>query len=246
MKCKITFSIFLLLIFFGSIYSQEIFKNSIKDFQISLTKKDKDAFNLQVSQKKKVLLNKTYPLVKLYFYNLDDNPEDEMIVLIGRISELDTLHTLYIYTFEKNFRLCDSIYLDKYLPEFYQFDFESNYFIKVYDFEVEKLFPSSRPDLPFSFYYLKKCSLELDNENSFEEYEAEINYLVDEIYEMKRRANCNDERYKRDIQRLLGCLYINLINSSKVFDFENFVHKNYPCDDKEELMKKLVSLIQAE
>ncbi|MCX8057429.1 MAG: hypothetical protein N3F03_07475 [Ignavibacteria bacterium] len=246
MKLKNFFTLVFLFSLIVTSHAQEIFKNSIKDYQITLSKKSTNQFNLVVTQKKKILLNKTFPTIKLYFYNLDSNPEDEMIIVTGKINADDTLNTLYVYTFERNFKLCDSIYLDKYLPEFYQFDFEGNYFVKVYDFELEKVFPSERNELPFSFYYLKDCSLVLDNEFSFEEYEAEINYLVDEIYELKRIANCEEEKNKKDLQRLFGALYINLINSSKAFDFENFVNKNYPCNDKDELMKKLKSLIEAE
>lgn len=241
---KFKFFIILLLFLFGQIFAQEIFKNSIKNFNISLTKSGENKFLLQVSKQKKIIFKKTFQLIKLYFYNLDNQPEDEMIVLSSQIKEKDTLNTLYVYSFEKNFRLCDSIYLDRYYPEFYQFDMDANYFIKIYDYEIEKAFPSSREELPFSFYYLNECLLEYDNENSFEEFEAEIDYLVDEIYNLKNNFNCEETFKKQDLQRLLACLYTNLNNAGMAFDFENFLEKNYPCNDREEFLKKLKSLYE--
>ncbi|MGB9664943.1 MAG: hypothetical protein ACPL25_08505 [Ignavibacteria bacterium] len=236
---------FLILIFlFGQTFAQEIFKNSIKNFNISLTKSGESKFILQVSKQKKIIYKKSFPFIKLYFYNLDTQPEDEMIVVSGQIKEKDTLNTLYVYSFEKDFRLCDSIYLDKYYPEFYQFDLDANYFIKIYDHEIEKAFPSSRDELPFSFYYLNDCLLEYDNENSFEEFEAEIDYLVDEIYNLKSNLNCEEKTTKQDLQRLLACLYTNINNAGMAFDFENFLNKNYPCNDREEFLKRLKSLYE--
>lgn len=244
MKFKFFVFLYFLLIFSAEIFPQQIFKNSIRDYQISLLKNEKEQFVLDVSLRTKTLLHKIFPAIKLYFYNLDANPEDEMIVVGGSIVSGDTLNTLYVYTFEDKFKFCDSIQLGKYLPEFYQFDFEGNYFIKVYDMEIEKIFPSSRPELPFSFYYLNDCMLEFDNEYSFEEYEAEINFLVDEIYEQKRNFDCNDVGAKQDFQRLLACLYFDLFNSGKAFDFDNFLLKNYPCEDREEFQKKLNSILE--
>lgn len=246
MKLKFILCLFLLINFVNHLHSQHIFKYSIKNYQITLTKDVDNKFLLEVKQKNKLLLKKISPILRLYFYNLDSQPEDEMILLSALIKGNDTLNTLYVYTFEEKFKFCDSIYLDKYLPEFYQFDFDENFFIKVYDFEIEKLFPSTRKELPFTFFYLNNCLLEFDNTASFEEYEAEINYLVDEIYDLKRNLNCENEKIKNDYQRLLACLYINLINSSKTFDFENFVNKNYPCDDKELFLKKINSLFKSE
>lgn len=246
MKPKFFLSLIIFISLLNYSYSQEIFRNSVKDYQITLTKTKSNEFNLVVSQKKNILLNKNFPIIKLYFYNLDENPEDEMIVVTGKAVGDDTINTLHIYTFEKKFKFCDSIYLDKYLPEFYQFEFDGNFFIKVYDYEIEKLFPSERNDLPFAFYYLNNCSLVSDNENSFEEFEAEINYLVDEIYDMKKKLSCYNEKDVKNIQRLFGCLFINLINSGKAFDFENFVNKNYPCLDKDQLLKKIKSLVEAD
>lgn len=244
MKSKSIFFIFIFSFFYGNNFSQPIFKNSIKDYQITLTKDEKNQFHLNVNLHKKLLLQKNFPVVKLYFYNLDSNPEDEMIVVGTTVLNGDSLNTLYVYTFEDKFKFCDSIELGKYLPEFYQFDFEGNYFIKVYDTEVEKRFPSTRTELPFSFYYLNECLLEFDNQYSFEEFEAEINYLVDEIYDLKKYFKCEDEETKKDFQRLLACLYFDLFNSGKAFDFENFLLKNYPCDDREEFLKKIYSVFE--
>jgi hypothetical protein len=245
MKLK-TFLVILFLIFASKhIYGQEIFKSSIKNYLITLTKNQKNYLELKVQKQKKVILQKTSPLIKLYFYNLDDNPEDELIVVSSSVHNDDTLNTLLIYTFEDKFKFCDSIFLGRYFPEFYQFDFDQNYFIKVYDYEIEKLFPSRRTELPFSFYYLKDCSLELDNENSFEEFEAEIDFLVDAISELKSEMNCDDKNLKGDLQRLLACMYVDLINSGKVFDFDNFAKKNYPCDDLENFLSKLKSIYES-
>lgn len=239
-KFLIGFAVFLALL--AQSFSQEIFKNSIKDYKISLSKNAKNEFVLNVVHKNKSLLKKSYPIVKLYFYNLDSHPEDEMIIVTGRVENQDTINTLYVYTFEKSFKFCDSIYLGKYLPEFYQFDFESNYFIKIYDYTIQEQFPSQRLDLPFAFYYLEKCALKFDNEFSFEEYEAEINYLIDEISELKKEQNCNNESWKKDFQRLLACLYVNILNASKAFDFSNFIVKNYPCDDLLIFISKLENI----
>jgi hypothetical protein len=244
MKYKFLIAFILSFIISGQIVAQEIFRNSIKNFNISLTKTEANQFLLQISKQKKTIFKKSFPLIKLYFYNLDDHPEDEMIVVSSQVNGNDTLNTLYVYTFEKDFRLCDSIYLDRYYPEFYQFDLDANYFIKVYDYEIEKAFPSTRNDLPFSFYYLNNCLLEYDNENSFEEFEAEINYLVDEIYNLKSELDCFDENQKKDLQRLLACLYTNINNAGMAFDFENFLNKNYLCNDREEFLKKLKSLYE--
>lgn len=242
MKLK-TF-IALLIFISGQIFAQEIFKNSIKNFNITLTKSGENQFLLQISKQKKIILKKYFPLIKLYFYNLDNQPEDEMIVVASKIKDKDTLNTLYVYSFEKDFRLCDSIYLDRYYPEFYQFDLDANYFIKIYDYEIEKTFPSSRNELPFSFYFLNDCLLEYDNENSFEEFEAEIDYLVDEIYKLKNKIKCEEKIDLQDLHRLLACLYTNINNAGMVFDFENFLNKNYPCNDKEEFLNKLKSLYE--
>lgn len=246
MKLKFIFCPLLLIILINHLYPQQVFKYSIKNYQITLAKNVESKFVLEVKQKNKLLLKKISSVLRLYFYNLDSQPEDEMILVLGLIKGNDTLNTLYVYTFEDKFKFCDSIYLDKYLPEFYQFDFDENFFIKVYDFEIEKLFPSSRKELPFTFFYLNNCLLEFDNIASFEEYETEINYLVDEIYDIKRNLNCENEKLKNDYQRLLACLYLNLINSSKSFDFENFVKKNYLCDDREMFLKKINSLFESE
>lgn len=244
MKFKLFITLFISFFISGQIFAQEIFKNSIKNFDISLTKTEENKFLLQISKQKKNLYKKTFPLIKLYFYNIDNHPEDEMIVVASHIKNNDTLNIMYIFTFEKDFRLCDSIYLDKYYPEFYQFDFDANYFIKVYDYEIEKTFPSTRTDLPFSFYYLNNCLLEYDNEYSFEEFEAEINYLVDEIYNLRKVIDCQDENHKKDLQRLLACLYASITNAGMAFDFENFLNKNYICPDKEEFLNKLKSLYE--
>lgn len=244
MKFKLFITLFISFFISGQIFAQEIFKNSIKNFDISLTKTEENKFLLQISKQKKNLYKKTFPLIKLYFYNIDNHPEDEMIVVASHIKNNDTLNIMYIFTFEKDFRLCDSIYLDKYYPEFYQFDFDANYFIKVYDYEIEKTFPSTRTDLPFSFYYLNNCLLEYDNEYSFEEFEAEINYLVDEIYNLRKVIDCQDENHKKDLQRLLACLYTSITNAGMAFDFENFLNKNYICPDKEEFLNKLKSLYE--
>lgn len=244
MKFKLFITLFISFFISGQIFAQEIFKNSIKNFDISLTKTEENKFLLQISKQKKNLYKKTFPLIKLYFYNIDNHPEDEMIVVASHIKNNDTLNIMYIFTFEKDFRLCDSIYLDKYYPEFYQFDFDANYFIKVYDYEIEKTFPSTRTDLPFSFYYLNNCLLEYDNEYSFEEFEAEINYLVDEIYNLRKVIDCQDENHKKDLQRLLACLYTSITNAGMAFDFENFLNKNYICTDKEEFLNKLKSLYE--
>lgn len=244
MKFKLFITLFISFFISGQIFAQEIFKNSIKNFDISLTKTEENKFLLQISKQKKNLYKKTFPLIKLYFYNIDNHPEDEMIVVASQIKNNDTLNIMYIFTFEKDFRLCDSIYLDKYYPEFYQFDLDANYFIKVYDYEIEKTFPSTRTDLPFSFYYLNNCLLEYDNEYSFEEFEAEINYLVDEIYNLRKVIDCQDENHKKDLQRLLACLYTSITNAGMAFDFENFLNKNYICPDKEEFLNKLKSLYE--
>jgi len=244
MKFKLFITLFISFFISGQIFAQEIFKNSIKNFDISLTKTEENKFLLQISKQKKNLYKKTFPLIKLYFYNIDNHPEDEMIVVASHIKNNDTLNIMYIFTFEKDFRLCDSIYLDKYYPEFYQFDFDANYFIKVYDYEIEKTFPSTRTDLPFSFYYLNNCLLEYDNEYSFEEFEAEINYLVDEIYNLRKVIDCQDENHKKDLQRLLACLYTSITNAGMAFDFENFLNKNYICTDKEEFFNRLKSLYE--
>lgn len=244
MKLKISFLILLLFFFSDQIYAQEIFRNSIKNYNISLTRTGESQYLLQITKQKKTVFKKNFPFIKLYFYNLDTYPEDEMIIVTGHIRDNDTLNTLYVYTFEKEFRFCDSIYLDRYYPEFYQFDMDANYFIKIYDHEIERAFPSTRNDLPFSFYYLNNCLLEFDNENSFEEYEAEINYLVDEIYNLKKNTICEIEEQKRNLQRLLACLYTNIINAGMAFDFDNFLKNNYICSDKEEFLKKLKSLYE--
>lgn len=244
MKFKLFITLFISFFISGQIFAQEIFKNSIKNFDISLTKTEENKFLLQISKQNKNIYKKTFPLIKLYFYNIDNHPEDEMIVVASQIKNNDTLNIMYIFTFEKDFRLCDSIYLDKYYPEFYQFDFDANYFIKVYDYEIEKTFPSTRTDLPFSFYYLNNCLLEYDNEYSFEEFEAEINYLVDEIYNLRKVIDCQDENHKKDLQRLLACLYTSITNAGMAFDFENFLNKNYICPDKEEFLNKLKSLYE--
>jgi len=245
MKFSLLIYLIMLSGFINQISPQQIFKNSIKKYQITLSKNEKSYFDLVVSLQNKPLLKKTYPLIKLYFYNLDSQPEDEMIVVAGSLYNQDTVNTLFVYTFEDKFRFCDSIYLGNLLPEFYQFDFEGNYFIKIYDPEIEKAFPSTRPELPFNFYYLKDCILEFDNEYSFEEFEAEINYLVEEIYNLKKDMDCTDIEAKNDFQRLLACLYVDLFNSGKSFDFENFVYKNYPCDDRETFLKKINSMFEA-
>lgn len=241
---KLNFLTALLIFISGQIFAQEIFNNSIKNFKIVLTKSGDNQFLLQISKQKKIILKKYFPLIKLYFYNLDNQPEDEMILVAGQIKDKDTLNTLYVYSFEKDFRLCDSIYLDKYYPEFYQFDLDANYFIKIYDYEIEKAFPSSRNELPFSFYFLNDCLLEYDNENSFEEFEAEIDYLVDEIYKLKNNFNCEEKNNRQNLQRLLACLYTNINNAGMAFDFDNFLNKNYPCNDREEFLKKLKSLYE--
>ncbi len=244
MKLKFFILFLFAFISFEQNFAQEIFRNSIKNFNISLKKTTENQFLLQISKQKKTIFKKTFPLIKLYFYNLDNHPEDEMIIVSGQIKGKDTLNTMYVYTFEKDFRLCDSIYLDKYYPEFYRFDMDANYFIKIYDYEIEKTFPSSRNDLPFSFYYLNNCLFEYDNENSFEEFEAEINYLVDEIYNLKMVLDCENENQKKDLQRLLACLYTNITNAGMAFDFENFLHKHYTCQDKNEFFNKLKSLYE--
>lgn len=244
MKSNILFLFLLIFFFIGQVNAQEIFKNSIKDFTISLKKTADGQFSLNVTKQKKVIFKKSYPILKLYFYNLDTEPEDEMIVVSGQVNNQDTLNMMYVFTFVKNFQLCDSIYLDKYYPEFYKFDFDKNYFIKVYDYEIEKAFPASRNELPFSFYYLNNCLLEYDNENSFEEFEAEINYLVDQIARIKNYFNCDNISLKNDLLRLLACLYTTINNAGMSFDFENYIKKNYPCHDETEFLNKLKSLYE--
>ncbi len=242
MNPKILLTLLFLSLTFQVGKSQEIFKNYIKNHQIILSKNNLAQFVLTVTKQKKIILEKTFPIVKLHFYNLDSNSEDEMILIRGEEINKDTLYTLYVYTFEKNFKLCDSIYLDKYLPEFYQFDLESNYFIKVYDFGIEKIFPSNRVELPFTFFYIDDCKFELDNEFSFEEYEAEINYLVDEISELKNKSDCSDWNQINEIKRLIACLYVNIQNAAMGFDIKNFIEKNYPCRDKSEFINRLEKL----
>lgn len=242
MKFKLIAALIFLFIIPVENFTQEVFKYTINKYNISLFKDKNEQFILRVKQKNKTIYQKTSQLIRINFYNLDDDPEDEMIMVESRAQDKDTLNSLYIFTFQPQFSLCDSLFLEKHFPEFYQFDFEGHYYIKIYDYEVDKYFPSRRTELPFSFYYLKDCLLEYDNLNSFEEFESEINYLVDEIQDLRRSLDCMNQVSKNDIQRLLVCLYLNIKNADMTFDFENFLRRNYPCDDLEDFLSKIKTL----
>lgn len=242
MKSKLIAVLIILILIAGESFSQEIFKHTINEYNILFSKNKYQQFVLSIKQKNKIIYQKSSKLLRINFYNLDEDPEDEMILIESRVENLDTLNSLYIFTFQPQFALCDSIFLEKYFPEFYQFDFDGHYFIKIYDYEVEKYFPSRRTELPFSFYYLKDCLLEYDNLNSFEEFESEINYLIDEIKDLRRSLDCTNQDDRNDIQRLFVCLYLCIKNADITFEFESFFRKNYPCDDLENLLNKIKTL----
>ncbi len=242
MKSKLIATLIILFFIAGESFSQEIFKHTINKYNISFSKNKDQQFILSIKQKNKIIYQKSSKLLRINFYNIDDDPEDEMMMVESRVQNTDTLNSLHIFTFQPQFALCDSLFIEKYFPEFYQFDFEGHYYIKIYDYEVKKYFPSRRTELPFSFYYLNDCLLEYDNFNSFEEFESEINYLIDEIKDLRRSFDCTNQDDKNDMQRLFVCLYLNIKNADMTFDFENFLRKNYPCDDREEFLIKIKTL----
>ncbi|GEM_PF-1493903 len=239
---KITFYI---LIFFSiNLLGQEIFKDKIYGYSISLSKTKSEKFNLVVSKNDRKLLNLTFPVIQLYLYNLDSDENDELILVKRYLENADTLNTLLIYKFFPSFRFCDSIQLGKYFPEFIKFDFEKPYLLKVYHFEIEEYFKSTLPDLPFAFYTLANCELKIENEESFEAYEAEIYYLIDQIYQLKKNLSCDDENKKADLQRLLACIYVNLLNSEIAIRFNDILKENYNCPDAIEFYSKLKEIYE--
>lgn len=80
------FRFFLINIFFitSILNSQVIYRDTTNRYAIKLSKSD-DLYNLPVYSKNKMIFQKTYSYPKLFFYYLDDNEYDELILLDRRV-----------------------------------------------------------------------------------------------------------------------------------------------------------------
>lgn len=110
------FRFFLINIFFitSILNSQVIYRDTTNRYAIKLSKSD-DLYNLSVYSKNKMIFQKIYSYPKLFFYYLDDNEYDKLILLDRRVplnnqtNKLDTSNKLYVFTFEPKFEFCDSL-----------------------------------------------------------------------------------------------------------------------------------------
>lgn len=245
------FRFFLINIFFiaSLLNSQVIYRDTINQYAIKLSRSG-NVYNLSIYSKNKTIFQKTYSYPKLFFYNLDDNEFDELILLDRRVllnnqtNNLDTLNKLYVFTFWPKFEFCDSLELGRYYPEFIQYDPEKNFFVKIYDSRIEQEFPSKISDLPFIIYELQENILIPNNSDSMDDYEMEIEFLTDELKDLLRIFDCNDFEMRNDVQRLIATICCNAYYSGITGNFDDFVKTNYKCDDQLDFLTRLKKLIE--
>ncbi len=234
---------FLFLLFSLSAYSR-IIEDTVANYIVKITS-NKNGQQLQVSDLNGKKIHSKYfykPLI--YFYDLDGDRFDEAVV-VDSVPQFNNFnYSIYVYSFTPKFEFCDSLETGKIFPEFYDFNSDLGYFIKVYDHRFENIFGSALKILPIQFYTLVDKTLLLDNDFSYEEYESELDNLLNLLDETKRGFDCNDLEAKKDIQKIIAVIYADLIYMNSHFSIENFVKQNYPCTDANEFFKVLKHLFQ--
>jgi len=202
--------------------------------------KDKKGNQFLVSDLRgKKIYSKYFSNPSIYFYDLDGDAADETVIVDSIPNSTSFNYSIYVYSFEPEFEFCDSMVIGRNLPEFYDFDSDLGYFIKIYDSRFENVFGSTLRILPIQFYTLVDKVLIPDNEFSFEEYESELDNLLILLDEVKRGFSCSDLEAKKDIQKIISVIYADLIYMDSKLSLENFIKQNYPCSDIESLLEIL-------
>lgn len=237
-----------LLIFIAAVQTSlalnSFVQDTIQNFSVEIVIA-KGNFTLIIKELKKgKIYQKKFFNPNLVFYDLDGDGIDEAVVIDSVESNERTSFSIYVYSFFPKFEFCDSINIGKYAPEFYDLNSEAGYFIKVYDDRFENMFGSTFPLLPILFYNLVDKTLMLDSEYSYEEYENEIDNLLNLLDDAKHGFDCNDFNARKDIQKIIGVIYADLIYMNRTFDLTKFVQQNYPCTDANELIEELRNILQ--
>jgi len=228
----------LLFAFNSSAYSIA-FEDTVSNYVIKIiTDKKGKQFLVQELSGRKVY-SKQFINPSVYFYDLDGDNFDEGVI-VDSIPNLSSYnYSLYVYSFKPKFEFCDSLNIGINRPEFYDLNSDMGYFIKVYDNRFENIFSSSLKILPIQFYSLTDKTLLLDNEFCYEEYESELDNLLNLLDEAKRGFDCNDLESKKNIQKIIAVIYANLIYMDYHLAIENFVKQNYSCSDIDTFLEVL-------
>ncbi|MCX8009781.1 MAG: hypothetical protein N3A61_01385 [Ignavibacteria bacterium] len=185
------------------------------------------------------IYSRNFSRPELYLIDLDEDSFEEAIIVDSTYVETRPNFTLFIYRFDPQFSFCDSLQLGQYELDIIKPDSASPFLIKTYDLKYDKIFGSSFPVLPLKFYYLLDTALVLDDEFSYDEYEAEVDRLFDLLSDMKRGLDCSETSSVNDIKKLVAVLYANIKTMNYRIDLSIFVKNNYPCDDIDELIKSI-------
>jgi len=215
------------------------FEDTVSNYIVKILndKKGKQFLVQEFSGKK--VYSKQFINPSVYFYDLDGDNFDESVI-VDSIPNLSSYnYSLYVYSFAPKFEFCDSLNVGKSFPEFYDLNSDMGFFIKVYDNRFENIFGSSLKILPIQFYSLTDKTLLLDNEFCYEEYESELDNLLNLLNEAKRGFDCNDLESKKNIQKIIAVIYANLIYMDYHLAIENFVKQNYSCSDIDEFLEVL-------
>lgn len=206
-------------------------EDTVSNYIIKIANDKNERLFLVQDLKGKKIYSKQFINPATYFYDLDGDDFDEAVI-VDSIPDLASFnYSLYVYSFEPKFELCDSLSIGRSLPEFYDFDSDVGYFIKVYDNRFENIFGSSLKILPIQFYNLIDKTLLLDNDFSYEEYESELDNLLNLLDEAKRGFDCNNLEAKKDIQKIIAVIYADLMYMNSQLSMDNFVKQNYLCSD---------------
>jgi hypothetical protein len=228
----------LLLLGRNSSYSTSI-NDTVSNYVVKVLtdKKGKQIFVQNFSGKK--VFSKQFFNPSIYYYDLDGDNFDEVIIVDSIPNSSSFNYSLYVYSFEPKFEFCDSLDIGKNQPEFYDLNSDLGYFIKVYDQRFENVFGSALKILPIQFYSLTAKTLLLDNEFSYEEYESELDNLLVLLDEIRRGFDCNNLESKKDIQKILAVIYANLIYMDSHIKIDKFVRQCYSCSDVETFLEVL-------
>lgn len=215
------------------------FEDTVSNYIVKILndKKGKQFLVQEFSGKK--VYSKHFFNPSVYFYDLDGDNFDESVI-VDSIPNLSSYnYSLYVYSFAPKFEFCDSLNVGKNFPEFYDLNSDMGFFIKVYDNRFENIFGSPLKILPIQFYSLTDKTLLLDNEFCYEEYESELDNLLNLLDEAKRGFDCNSLESKKNIQKIIAVIYANLIYMDYHLAIDKFIKQNYSCSDMEAFLEVL-------
>lgn len=214
-------------------------QDTINKYIINIKTIDHPHFFTVSSFAGKEIYSKNFSSPELYLIDLDEDSFEEAIIVDSTDIGAQPNFSLFVYRFDPQFSFCDSLQLGHYELEIIKPDSASPFLIKTFDLRYDKIFGSSFPVLPIKFYYLLDTELVLDDEFSYDEYEAEVDRLFSILSDMKRGLNCSDISLINDIKKLIAVLYANIKAMNYKIDLSIFVKNNYPCDDFEDLIESI-------